>query len=68
MAVHVFRRDPVKQSIKPVQDVAIEPKAGNPLAVTATLAAGEELLVIGEIGAFHTAASVTLRALKAVQK
>lgn len=64
ISVHLYRRDPVKKSVRPVQEVPVEVKAGNPLAAKATLAAGEELLLIAEIGAFHTAGGIAIRELK----
>ena len=63
IAVHLYRRDPVKKSVRPVAEIPVEVKEGNVLAATATLAAGEELLFIAEIGAFHTAGGVTFRDL-----
>lgn len=64
VAFHLYRRDPVKKTVRPVQEVPVEVKNDIPLEAKAKLGAGEELLFIAEIGTFHTAGGVAIRELK----
>ncbi len=64
MAFHVYRLDPVKKTVRPVQDVPIDIRNDIPLEAKAKLGAGEELLFIAETGGFHTAGGVVIRELK----
>lgn len=63
ISVHVYRRDPTKKTVRPIADIKVDIKADNPLTATTSLNAGDELLVIAEIGSFHTAGSVLIRNL-----
>lgn len=59
----ILRRDPAKGTVILVKDFSPEAKPGNPLAAEASLAPGEELLLVAKVDGFNTAATMTLKDL-----